>query len=352
VLAFWIKERFGILVDVFPYALDELVCCGPPPAPGSRFECRVRAELLGDTLTRCDIEITDATGTVLYLLKGWQDRRFELPAAFVNLRIAPAEAEISASWDGPLAGIATDANVVCQRLDCLTEQMLEAHGEIWLKVLAHLVLSRRERAEWYALGALAKRRREWLLGRAVAKDAVRKLVARQLGLRLAPADIEIVPDGHGRPEVHGQWISDRRNAPSVSISHSGGIAVAIATLETAHLVGIDIESVRERRRGFEHAAFTEGERKLVAGFGDTHQLEWYLRMWCAKEAVGKALGRGFAKGVHSFEVRTAGFDDGAVGLRVAESLSSEFPSFIGRELRTHTAREGDLIASTAVLSRE
>ena len=59
VLAFWVKERFGMLVDVFPYALDELRCYGPPPPPGTRLDCRVRAELIGDTLTRCDIDIVD-----------------------------------------------------------------------------------------------------------------------------------------------------------------------------------------------------------------------------------------------------------------------------------------------------
>ena len=201
-------------------------------------------------------------GRVLYELKGWQDRRFELPAPFVHIRVSPADTEISASWDGPLAGAQAN-DVVCQRLDCLTESLLDAHGGIWLKVLAHLVLSRRERETWYAMTAVPKRRREWLLGRTVAKDAVRKLVRRRLGLRVAPADIEIVPDSLGRPEVHGAWIADRSQAPLVSISHSGGVAVAIATLHLTHLVGIDIESVKHRRSGFEKAAFTPRERRLV-----------------------------------------------------------------------------------------
>ncbi len=65
-LAYWVKERFGILVDVFPYGVEAVRAYGPPPEPGASFECRVRAELVGSAQTRCDIDIVDAAGNVLY----------------------------------------------------------------------------------------------------------------------------------------------------------------------------------------------------------------------------------------------------------------------------------------------
>jgi hypothetical protein len=51
VLAYWVKERFGLYVDVFPYRLEELALFAPLGEPGGEVECRVRAEALGDTRT-------------------------------------------------------------------------------------------------------------------------------------------------------------------------------------------------------------------------------------------------------------------------------------------------------------
>ena len=348
VLAFWVKERFGILVDVFPYRLEELRLYAPPAAPGAAVDCRVRAELVGESQTRCDIEIVDAAGRILCELKGWEDRRFELPAPFVQLRISPAEVQLSTPWDGPLAGVSAGAEVVSCRLESLTEGFLEASGGIWLKVLAHLVLSRRERETWRGMKAVPKRRREWLLGRAVAKDAVRQLVHRSFGLRLCPADVEILSDERGRPAVRGAWAARLGVAPAVSISHSNGVAVALASLERDRLLGVDIESVSRRRPGFEKVAFTAQEQQIVAALGEEQQLEWYLRLWCAKEAAGKALGRGLADGLYAFEVKAAEIDAGAVRLQLGASLSAQIPELGGREILTYTTREGDFVSSAVV----
>jgi phosphopantetheine--protein transferase-like protein len=348
VLAYWVKERCGILVDVFPYALEELRIYAPPARPGTTFECRVRAELVGDTQTRCDIGIVDGAGSTVYEMKGWRDRRFALPEPFVRLRISPADADISVKWDTPLAGVPAGAEVVCRRLECLTEDLLEAHGGIWLKVLAYLVLSRREREIWESMTAVPKRRQEWLLGRVVAKDVVRQLIRQRFGLRLAPADVEILPDERGRPQVQGQSTRRLGIVPVVSISHSHGVAGALAALDRRHLIGIDIESVSQRKAGFETAAFTPAERRLVASLRDEQQKEWYLRLWCAKEAVGKALGCGLAGGITVLEVQTAEFEDGAVKLRLGPSLAAEFPEFRDREIVTYTAREGDFVSSAVV----
>jgi acyl transferase domain-containing protein/phosphopantetheinyl transferase len=352
VLAFWVKERLGVLVDVFPYRLEELRLYAPPAAPGAEVDCRVRAQMLGETRTRCDVEIVDAAGNLVCELRGWEDRRFELPAPFVELRIAPADVQLGTPWEAPLAGVANGAEVVCRRLDCLTESLLEANGGIWQKVLASLVLSRRERETWQGMDeAVAKRRRDWLLGRAVAKDAVRELVRRRFGLRLCPADVEVLPDEHGRPEVRGAWAERLGEAPVVSIAHSNGVAVALAALAPDHRIGIDIESVSRRRPGFEEAAFTAKEREIVASLSDERRLEWYLRLWCAKEAAGKALGRGLADGLHAMEVKAADLDGGAVGLELGASLRAQLPERDRREILTYTARDGDFVSSAVVEPR-
>jgi len=42
--------------------------------------------------------------------------------------------------------------------------------------------------------------------------------------------------------------------------------------------------------------------------------EWSLRMWCAKEAVAKALGRGFAGGMQALQIAEAEVENGMVQL--------------------------------------
>jgi phosphopantetheinyl transferase len=280
-------------------------------------------------------------------MKGWQDRRFALPEAFVDLRVSPADTFLSEAWEAPLAGVSARDGVVCRRLASLTEDLLEAHGGIWLKVLAHLVLGRGERETWSRMSAVPRRRREWLLGRAVAKDAVRELVRRRSGARIPPADAELVADDSGRPRVRGAWTARLGVQPAVSISHSNGVAVALAALGDAHLIGIDIESVSARGPGFEHAAFTAGERDLVGSLAGERRLEWYLRLWCAKEAAGKALGRGLADGLHALEVKAAELEKGDV--RLGPGPGAPLPW--GRDIVTFTAREGDYVSSAVVEPR-
>jgi phosphopantetheine--protein transferase-like protein len=218
-------------------------------------------------------------------------------------------------------------------------------------VLAHLVLGRREREAWRVMSAVPKRRREWLLGRAVAKDAVRRLVHQRFGLRLAPADIEIATDDRGRPQVRGAWTAALGVTPAVSISHSHGVAVALAALEPDRLIGIDIESVSRRRPGFEKVAFTAREREIVDALAEDQRLEWYLRLWCAKEAAGKALGRGLADGLHAFEVKAAEMGAGAVRLELGAALRAQVPELGDRDILTYTAREGDFVSSAVVHPR-
>jgi phosphopantetheinyl transferase len=131
----------------------------------------------------------------------------------------------------------------------------------------------------------------------------------------------------------------------VSIAHSGGLAVALAALDGRSLVGIDIEQLSTRTDGYASAAFAPHERQLVSALDDEGRREWHLRMWCAKEAVGKALGRGLAPGLGALQVTEARLDSGAVRLKLGGALEAEFPAVGTRELVTFTTREGDYVSS-------
>jgi phosphopantetheinyl transferase len=217
--------------------------------------------------------------------------------------------------------------------------------------LADLVLSPAERQQWASMRAVEKRLQEWLLGRLAAKDAVRRLLAENLGLNLAPTEIEIVPDSYGRPRATGAWTSWLPAEPPISIAHSDGTAVALAVLDPGQLAGIDLENLRRRREHFEAIAFRAEERDLLAAMPEDLRQEWALRLWCAKEAVGKALGRGLSAGLLAFEVTEVEMGTGRIQVMLRDGAREQCPRWHGRPLPVSTTRDTEFVFATIICQR-
>jgi phosphopantetheinyl transferase len=296
-----------------------------------------------------DLEVLDTTGKVYYRLETWETRRFRQPPHFLHLRISPRDAWLSKPWKEPIAAVLGQRQLACCRIDDLTPEFLEASHGIWLKALAYLVLGEEERGLWRGLHqAVPKRRQEWLLGRCAAKDAVRLLLQGKFGLPLCPADIAIIPDQFGRPCVEGDWTARLGVTPVVSISHTAGMAVALAALGPDQMVGIDVESFGHRPGEFERLAFREDEQRWLASLSKPLREEWSLRLWCAKEAVAKALGKGLSHGLHTIRITNAETDTGLVQLELAGGLLEDYREFEGKSMIAYTLRDRDLISSTIV----
>jgi phosphopantetheinyl transferase/acyl carrier protein len=229
------------------------------------------------------------------------------------------------------------ARTLCCRLDAFACEP---------DLLADLILSPRERTCWSSMRAVDKRRREWLLGRCAAKEAVRLLLEKHQDLRLSADRIEILPDAYGCPQVAGDWIHG--SAPRISIAHSNGTAVALATLDPGLLVGIDLECLNRRREDYETIAFAPEERGWLAGLPWDLREEWALRMWCAKEAMGKALGRGLSAGLLAFHITGADVATGRIALELREGTHPQFPSLRGKSLNVYTARESNFVFSAMI----
>lgn len=91
---------------------------------------------------------------------------------------------------------------------------------------------------------------------------------------------------------------------SISLAHGGGLLGA-AVGENC-LVGIDVEQVRPRGKGFNDLFLTAEEQELMPFlFEEIAPDISVLLMWCVKEAVGKALGTGFSRGFSSLRLHTA-----------------------------------------------
>lgn len=125
-------------------------------------------------------------------------------------------------------------------------------------------------------------------GEAATPVARRWLATR---LDLAPDALGFVRTAHGRPMLQSPAGFD------CNWSHSGE-RLAIA-LGQGLQVGIDIERERPRPRALELARryFTPAEAAWLATRGERARSRDFLRLWCAREAVLKAHGRGLAFGL-------------------------------------------------------
>jgi 4'-phosphopantetheinyl transferase len=87
-------------------------------------------------------------------------------------------------------------------------------------------------------------------------------------------------DADGRPHVPGL---------AVSLSHTHHLVVVAAAADGP--IGVDVEELYPREVGeLADRWFTPDELDWMSA--QSSQLEAFLRLWTAKEAVGKALGRG------------------------------------------------------------
>jgi 4'-phosphopantetheinyl transferase len=131
----------------------------------------------------------------------------------------------------------------------------------------------------------ARRRTEYLLGRALLRHALERVTGRaaaSFGIRELPS---------GKPECVA--------GPAISLSHSGEFAIcAVAELGA---VGIDVETRRPRTElsVIAERYFTAAEARWIAADPDAR----FRMLWVLKEAYLKALGSGLAGGLAALECR-------------------------------------------------
>ena len=86
-----------------------------------------------------------------------------------------------------------------------------------------------------------------------------------------------------------------------NISHASGI-VAVAVSKSTP-VGIDIEQLRQMRKGFAARYFNEAEQAVLRDANSPD--EALIRLWTAKEAVGKQHGTGLGKNIPAIDTQEA-----------------------------------------------
>lgn len=115
-------------------------------------------------------------------------------------------------------------------------------------------------------------------------------------LEQAPDALPLTRDAHGRPRLRAPF-----HDHDTSWSHSGErLLLALGRNVT---LGVDLERLRPRPRALELADrfFAPAEARRLHALAPDLREAAFLRLWCAKEAVLKAHGRGLSFGLHRLE---------------------------------------------------
>ncbi|MCU1686086.1 MAG: pks1-2 [Amycolatopsis sp.] len=298
VLGYWIMSQLPNRTTVFPVGMDEIRFHGPHPGAGEKLDCLVRITAVTDSSLEAEMQLV-LGGRVWAEFRGWRDRRFDSNPTIRAVDRVPEHNTLSTRENG-------DWTLVHEQWpDLATRELIMRNM---------LVGVEREQYERHP----PRGRRQWLLGRIAAKDAVRHLLWDAGAGGIFPAELRIGNDRAGRPTVEGAL---GRELPelTVSIAHRGGIGVAMAR---RHRCGIDVEEVAERTDSTFAAALGEGEWALLMAAAKTAgepESLWFTRFWAAKEAVSKLLGTGLRGEPKNFEVAAVGS-----GLMTVRAASQEY----------------------------
>ena len=182
----------------------------------------------------------------------------------------------------PAHGGAARAGATAPVLDVRLYYALTADvGDRELAALPRADLERVPRA------ALAARRTQHLVGRALLRAALEDVTGRRAG------ELEIRTTPRGKPECVA--------GPSVSVSHSGPWAACAIAVEGS--VGVDVQSAVPGRRveSIAREYFARAESDWIEADPERR----FYMLWVLKEAYLKALGLGLAGGLDTLQCRVA-----------------------------------------------
>ncbi|HEM7879808.1 4'-phosphopantetheinyl transferase superfamily protein [Burkholderia contaminans] len=156
---------------------------------------------------------------------------------------------------------------------------------------AYATLSDDERAR-----AARFMRHEDAVRSAATRAALRDVLGTALGI--APQAVAIVVDASGRPSLDGA----HRASLDFNVSHAGDHA--LLAWAPAGRVGVDIERCNRAAdwRALTREVCAPAEAAYLDSLPPDARAGAFMRVWCAKEALLKALGTGIVGGLSAFAV--------------------------------------------------
>lgn len=259
---FYLYEKQLSATALLPFFIESIDVFGYRDSFHGEAQGAAVLHSLTNKATEASVEIRDAQGNAWCRISNINSRRIALPPEWLEFVHNP---------QGTTFGTIEDGVVFVQ-------DSLLPEDETVLDWCADYVLTKTERSIWQTESSkTTKRKRDWLLGRIAAKEAIR----RQHNNELAMLDIEIFNDEYRAPVVNIR----RANVPplNVSITHSNGMAAAFAVAAAAGRPGLDAEAPNTASPQMTET-FASAEEIATLGTGMD-----VTKLWCAKEALYKAF---------------------------------------------------------------
>lgn len=349
-VGYWIVGQQNSGTNVYPYGLKQLHIYRPNLSPGSQPIGIAKIKPLGKNQLTSDIDIIEPGGNLCMRLIGWEDRIFELPKTFHELRYNPRDIMLSKPWSEELSQLSNTELMECRVLKDFPDELLHSHGKLWQSCLAYLALSRREREVWQALADSNTDRTEWLLARICGKDAVRNFLRNHHGMQLCLADIEIESDGNRPPVVNGTWTTKLDRVPRIALTHRPGIGAAVVSAD-GDGCGISTKKMATSKNVINQMDLSPDEQNKIDSNFDSLNAEWLIRIWCAKEAVAKALGRDLTAGLSGLTLKHLEVQTGMLHLEISEKSEKLDTQFSRKPIIAYSWRDADLIMACSVFRK-
>ncbi|MBO5774930.1 MAG: 4'-phosphopantetheinyl transferase superfamily protein [Kiritimatiellae bacterium] len=312
----------------FPFRLRSLSFSDALPNEGASLNCYLRLTGVTPKSQLCDIIVTDGNGTEVLSIEGWEELTERIPMGYRELVLQPALTFLSTPLQSDILG-SPSTDVASAFVTDVPYAIFERNEELWLRMISRIVLNASERKDFQLMTGSVSRRTEWLFGRIVAKEAVRRFLKDYCQARWAAADVQIWADDSGKPHALGDWSSFLTGKLDIAIAHTAQFIVAVAAANAR--VGVDVESVsRDLSEEFTAGVFTPDELELAANASSASQA--VIKFWCAKEAVSKALGTGIRYSPKEMTVTKFLPDSGVLTIRLEGAWLDAFKSFRGRDI--------------------
>lgn len=259
----WVMLSTEVNRLAMPVKVGRISYYSPRPAPNTPCECDVRITRMGKRDVGGDMTLM-SEGAVWATIDGWEVWRFDTDTRLWPVMLFPERHLYAEIHDDGLC-VVRSVKRSATSTDFLSRRYLRAS----------------EREQFANVDP--KQAHNWLSGRIAAKDAARHYCLNNGYGERFPAEITLSNDEQGRPHISGPW----EQPLGVSIAHKDDLAVAIVV--PGATPGVDVEKIEPRSEGFQSLAYQEDELALLPS---EDRDAWITRLWCAKEAVGKARGTG------------------------------------------------------------
>jgi phosphopantetheinyl transferase len=214
---------------------------------------------------------------------------------------------------------------------------------VWRDVLEYTQLSPEERAGCLRPMGDERTRSLRLWGRIAAKEAARRLWLARGDQPVFPADLVIEPNAAGRPILRSKERPECDELPSVSLAYTDGVAVGIAASDPNTRVGIDVALIGDGQNESPASQLGPDEVAVLDGVPGHYLGEWRARLWTAKQAVTKTLGRSPATAKDLTKVIDVDFDTGSILVCLAENRGQSHPQTSPLALPAMTQRRGKYV---------